>query len=64
MLMSELLLYTYRADTLVVKLAQSLLYMSLVVPVMSSHWAGAVPPGEKEETSVTPRYKDEEKKVY
>lgn len=32
------------ADTLVVKLAQLLAYISLVVPVMSSHWAGAVPP--------------------
>lgn len=36
--------WTYRAETLVVKLAQSLAYISLVVPVMSSHWAGAVPP--------------------
>lgn len=35
---------TYRAETLVVKLAQSFAYKSLVVPVMSSHWAGAVPP--------------------
>lgn len=34
----------YRAETLVVKLAQSFAYKSLVVPVMSSHWAGAVPP--------------------
>lgn len=36
----------YRAETLVVKLAQSLAYRSLVVPVMSSHCAGAVPPTE------------------
>lgn len=36
----------YRAETLVVKLAQSFAYRSLVVPVMSSHWAGAVPPTE------------------
>lgn len=36
---------TYRAETLVVKLAQSFAYKSLVVPVMSSHWAEAVPPG-------------------
>lgn len=35
---------TYRAETLVVKLAHSFAYKSLVVPVMSSHWAGAVPP--------------------
>lgn len=32
------------AETLVVKLAQLWAYISLVVPVMSSHWAGAVPP--------------------
>lgn len=38
--------WTYRAETLVVKLAQSFAYKSLVVPVMSSHWAGAVPPTE------------------
>lgn len=36
----------YRAETLVVKLAQSFAYKSLVVPVMSSQWAGAVPPTE------------------
>ena len=36
----------YRAETLVVKLAHSFAYRSLVVPVMSSHWAGAVPPTE------------------
>lgn len=45
----------YRADTLVVKLAQSFAYKSLVVPVMSSHWAGAVPPaqGGRGHTEVT-----------
>lgn len=37
---------SHLADTLVVKLAQLWEYMSLVVPVMSSHWAGAVPPAE------------------
>lgn len=37
--------WAHLADTLVVKLAQLLAYISLVVPVMSSHWAGAVPPG-------------------
>lgn len=36
----------YRAETLVVKLAQSFAYKSLVVPVISSHWAGPVPPAE------------------
>lgn len=36
--------FTHRAETFVVKLAQSFAYNSLVVPVMSSHWAGAVPP--------------------
>lgn len=35
------------ADTLVVKLAQLWAYISLVVPVMSSHWAGAVPPDHR-----------------
>lgn len=39
-------LLSYRADTLVVKLAQSLAYISLVVPVISSHCAGSVPPKE------------------
>lgn len=45
----------YRAETLVVKLAQSFAYKSLVVPVMSSHWAGAVPPaqGGRGHTKVT-----------
>lgn len=38
--------FTHRAETFVVKLAQSFAYNSLVVPVMSSHWAGAVPPME------------------
>lgn len=35
---------SYLADTLVVKLAHSLAYTSLVVPVISSHWAWSVPP--------------------
>lgn len=39
-------LVSHLADTLVVKLAQLWEYISLVVPVMSSHWAGAVPPAE------------------
>lgn len=43
-LVSGFLSESHLADTLVVKLAQLLEYMSLVVPVMSSHWAGAVPP--------------------
>lgn len=34
----------YLAETLVVKAAHSLAYTSLVVPVMSSHWAWSVPP--------------------
>lgn len=35
----------YLADTLVVKETQSLMNVNGVVPVMSSHWAGVVPPG-------------------
>lgn len=42
----------HRAETFVVKLAQLLAYISFVVPVMSSHWAGAVPPGVQESHSV------------
>lgn len=34
----------YLADTLVVKETQSLMNVNGVVPVMSSHWAGVVPP--------------------
>jgi hypothetical protein len=36
--------HTYLADTLVVKETHSLTNVSGVVPVMSSHWAGVVPP--------------------
>lgn len=34
----------YLADTLVVKDTQSLIKVNGVVPVISSHWAGVVPP--------------------
>lgn len=34
----------YLADTFVVKETHSLTNVSGVVPVMSSHWAGVVPP--------------------
>lgn len=36
--------WAHLAETLVVKAAHSLAYTSLVVPVMSSHWAWSVPP--------------------
>lgn len=36
--------FCYLADTLVVKETQSLMNVNGVVPVMSSHWAGVVPP--------------------
>lgn len=42
--LTSLLKGAHLAETLVVKLAQLWAYISLVVPVMSSHWAGAVPP--------------------
>lgn len=35
---------SHLAETLVVKVAHSLAYTSLVVPVISSHWAWSVPP--------------------
>lgn len=45
-------LQTHLADTLVVKLAHSLAYTSLVVPVISSHWAWSVPPVRAGETGL------------
>ena len=42
----------YLADTVVVNDTQSLTKVSGVVPVMSSHWAGAVPPTSKEKAHI------------
>lgn len=40
---------SHLAETLVVKAAHSLAYVSLVVPVISSHWAWSVPPATEAE---------------
>lgn len=42
----QFLYFCYLADTLVVKETQSLINVNGVVPVMSSHWAGVVPPAQ------------------
>lgn len=46
-------LLCYLADTLVVKETQSWAKVSGVVPVMSSHWAGVVPPASGRRVSVS-----------
>lgn len=40
----RIIVLCYLADTLVVKETQSLINVNGVVPVISSHWAGVVPP--------------------
>jgi len=42
--MRKLIMFLYLADTFVVKDTQSFIKVRGVVPVMSSHWAGDVPP--------------------
>lgn len=43
---------SHLAETLVVKVAHSLAYTSLVVPVISSHWAWSVPPATGPESGL------------
>lgn len=52
MYLNKLFFVCYLADTLVVKETQSLTNVSGVVPVISSHWAGVVPPAHRHKQNI------------